>query len=220
MNESSHRIIPHRATLLGTGVACWAGFVLVAWWHTSGASAGFDRAGLLLWREGASLQPIGPDWLSDAFRLITLLGGGPFRTVLGLVILGILLVCRYLREGLVLVAIMVPSAEINSLLKSFFAQPRPDIVPYLAGFGGFSFPSGHSMNGAATYLGLALIFAGMLSRYRSALLAGALCLSLVIAFSRVWLGVHYPTDAIAGWLAGTGWALMVASLLRPKTGRD
>jgi len=220
MNETPHRIAPYRALLLSAGVACWAGFSLVAWWQASGASTGFDRAGLLLWREVPSLQPIGPGWLSDAFRLITLLGDGPFRTVLGLAVLGLLIFRRHLREGLVLAAIMIPSATFNSLLKSLFARPRPDIVPYLSGFGDFSFPSGHSMNGAATYLGLALIFAGTMPRYRSALLTGAICLSMAIAFSRVWLGVHYPTDTIAGWLAGTGLALMVASLLRPKTGGD
>ncbi|MCB2074145.1 MAG: phosphatase PAP2 family protein [Novosphingobium sp.] len=211
---------PPRIRLISVALACWAGFVLVAWWQASGASADFDRAGLLMWRQGPMLQPIGPGWLSDAFDTVTQLGGGRFRTALGLLALVLLFACGHRYESLLLAAILLPAAAINSVLKLIFARPRPDLAPYLADFGGFSFPSGHSFNGAATYIGLALILVRLAPNHRIAMLAMATALSLAIAFSRVWLGVHYPTDAIAGWLGGAGWALVVASLPNGRTGSN
>ncbi|MCB2077360.1 MAG: phosphatase PAP2 family protein [Novosphingobium sp.] len=206
--------------LLVASVASLLCFALVAAWQASGASASFDRAGLLYWREMPLLFPVGPAWLTQAMQGLTIMGGGPFRIALGLFVLTLLLARRHIRESLMLLAIMIPAAAINSGLKLLFARPRPDIVPRLDGFSDLSFPSGHSFNGAATYLGLALIMAGLRSRTRYWLVVPALCLSLAIAFSRVWLGVHYPTDAIAGWLGGTGWATMVAYLMQPRASRD
>lgn len=220
MNKPGASLTTQRARLLAAGLACWLGFALVAWWQASGASAGFDRAGLLLWRQPPQLYPIGPAWLTDAMRGLTTLGGGAFRVPLGLAALALLLSRRYLREAMMLAAIMVPAAVINSGLKTLFDRPRPDLVPYLHAFTDQSFPSGHSLNGAATYLGLALIAAALLPRLRGSFFTMALCLSLGIAFSRVWLGVHYPTDAIAGWLGGTGWVLVVTALIQPRGNRS
>lgn len=212
IDQTAHR----KATLIVAACASWAGFALVAWWQASGASSGFDQAGLLFWREGPSLLPPGPGWLTNLMQGLTVMGGGTFRTVLGVAVLAALLVRRHTRQGLVLLAIVLPAAAINSGLKALFARPRPDLVPYLDSFGAFSFPSGHSFNGTATYLGLALVFASLAPRLRPPLLAAGLTLSLGIAFSRVWLGVHYPTDAIAGLLAGAGWVLLVWALLQPE----
>jgi len=202
---------------LAAVLACWAGFALVAWFQASGTSVGFDRAGLLLWREAPALMPAGPTWLTSLMRGLTTMGGGTFRTVLGLVVLAALLARRHMRQGLMLLAIMLPAAAINFSLKELFDRPRPDLVPYFDTFGDLSFPSGHSFNGAATYLGLALILARQMPRLGKALVAGAVILSLGIAFSRVWVGVHWPTDAIAGWLGGMGWALLVTMLLREQS---
>lgn len=215
MNLLSPRPGAHRTRLLAAAFTCWLGFAAIAWWQESGASAAFDSAGLLIWRKPPLFDPAGPAIVTDAMQVLTLFGGGPFRTMLGIIVLAVLLSRRRKRESVMLLALMIPSAAINSTLKWLFARPRPDIVPHLTGYGDLSFPSGHSLNGAATYLGLALILGSLRGRRHGVWIAAALCLSLGIAFSRVWLGVHYPTDAIAGWLGGTGWALMVAAVARP-----
>jgi undecaprenyl-diphosphatase len=88
-------------------------------------------------------------------------------------------------------------------------------VPHLAEAGGNSFPSGHSFASAMIYIGMALAFASMSKRHsvRYTLVASAMVLSMLIAWSRVMLGVHYPSDVAAGWLGGAGWAFLAAALL-------
>ena len=94
-------------------------------------------------------------------------------------------------------------------------RERPEIVPHLMEAGGASFPSGHSFNAAVIYIAIALAFATFSARQsvRVTIIATAILLSLAIAWSRVWLGVHFPTDVIAGWLGGAGWAFLATVLL-------
>jgi undecaprenyl-diphosphatase len=89
------------------------------------------------------------------------------------------------------------------------------IVPHLTEAGGQSFPSGHSFNSAVVYIAIALAFAAMSPRrsVRWTLIISAVVLSIAIALSRVWLGVHFPTDVAAGWLGGAGWAFLASALL-------
>jgi len=83
--------------------------------------------------------------------------------------------------------------------------------------GGNSFPSGHSFNAAVVYIAMALVFAGFSSRaaVRRTVIGAALILTLLVALTRVWLGVHWPSDALGGWLGGAGWAFLAAAVLRP-----
>jgi undecaprenyl-diphosphatase len=103
---------------------------------------------------------------------------------------------------------------LTELLKMIAARPRPDAVPALVYAVGFSFPSGHALTGTAMYV--TLVF--LASRYlrvqsqRRILLFATTGIVGAIAFSRVYLGVHYPTDIIAGILMGAGWALLMDSL--------
>ena len=95
--------------------------------------------------------------------------------------------------------------------------PHPsEIVPHLTEAGGASFPSGHAFNSAVVYIAIALAFATLSARQsvRLAVIGTAIVLSLVIAWSRVWLGVHFPSDVAAGWLGGAGWAFLAAALLQ------
>ena len=94
-------------------------------------------------------------------------------------------------------------------------RPRPDLVPHLTEAGGSSFPSGHSFNSAVVYISIALAFAALSPRQsaRATVVLAAMALTLLVALSRVWLGVHYPSDAVAGWLGGAGWAFTAAALL-------
>ena len=104
---------------------------------------------------------------------------------------------------------------VNTLIKALVGRPRPTIVSHLAEASGSSFPSGHSFNSAVVYMGIALALAALSARrgVRWSLIAGAAALTALIALSRVWLGVHYPSDVLAGWLGGMAWALTASALL-------
>ncbi len=194
--------------------ACWSGFAIMAWLVVHARTGSLDEAGLLLWRAETSLIPSGSGSLTEFMRGITVLGGVPVRSLAAvLAILSLVLLSR--RHEAVLLGMAVFAGWIvNSGMKWIFGRARPDIVPHLTEAGGFGFPSGHSFNSAVVYFGIALAFAAISksAAVRIALIALAAGLSLAIAWSRVWLGVHFPSDIIAGWLAGTGWIFFAHAL--------
>ena len=212
-----YRIDPKRALI--AAALCWIGFAMMVAAVQAGRTGGLDSAGLLFWRGGAELRPVGPEWLLEGVRDITALGGVLLRHVFVVVALVALLFLRLRREALLLAATVIGGWMINSLIKDIVGRPRPEIVPHLTDAGGASFPSGHSFNSAVVYIGIALAFAAMSPRQsvRVTIVATAAALSMLVALSRVWLGVHFPSDVIAGWLGGAGWALLAAGLLdRPS----
>ena len=109
---------------------------------------------------------------------------------------------------------------VDGIFKHIFHRKRPTIVPHLAHAGGPSFPSGHTLNASLVYCALALAWSAVLgSTAVTIALGGAVLLSFAVGFSRVWLGVHWPTDVTAGWLLGTGWWLGAYALGGPLLGR-
>jgi len=112
------------------------------------------------------------------------------------------------RPGAIRLAIAAGGAEIwLEIIKRVVRRPRPTIVPHLADVSGFSFPSGHALIATATYATIAAIVCTML-RARGGRLAICLLCAAVIALvgiSRVYLGVHYPSDVAAGMLLGFLW---------------
>ena len=94
------------------------------------------------------------------------------------------------------------------LLKAAFSRPRPDLVPHHSIVYSSSFPSSHSMASAVTYLTLAVVMARAHGRRRvkAYFVVIAALLTMTVGLSRVYLGVHWPTDVLAGWTAGTVWA--------------
>jgi undecaprenyl-diphosphatase len=152
--------------------------------------------------------PRGPKWLVSAALDVTALGGA---TVLGLTVTAI--VGFLLLQGMKRTALFVLLASgggwiLNGVLKLAFARPRPEIVPHLREVMSQSFPSGHAMTSAAVYLTLG----AMLMRIAHGRITKTYCMgvamlaTLLIGASRVYLGVHYPTDVLAGWLMGLLWA--------------
>lgn len=184
-----------------------SGFVAIAALVLTGETGALDPAGLLAWRHGPALAPVGPHWLTRLFEGLTLLGDVVPRSLAALFAAGWLFLRQRRGAALWLVATVASGWTMNSALKWLIARPRPIVVPHLDSAGGPSFPSGHSFNGAVVWLAVALAIGLLVTKRatRAGLLAGAVALSLAIPFSRVWLGVHYPSDVMAGWFGGVAW---------------
>ena len=153
--------------------------------------------------------PIGPAWLVQVAIDVTALGGTAVLALILVVVLGYLaLEGRYDAIALIVVA-TAGGGAVSELLKWWFARKRPEIVPHLVNVGSASFPSGHSLLAVVTYLTLGAVLARFVPRRRSRTycIVVSLLLALLIGLSRVYLGVHYPTDVLAGWSAGLAWAL-------------
>ena len=154
-------------------------------------------------------RPIGPAWLAEAGRDVTALGGFTVLTLLIAAVAGFLWLIRDYRSlGLVLITTL-SGVAVSLLLKSLYDRPRPNIVPHLSHVYTTSFPSGHSMLSATVFLTLGAVLAESVdSRLLKAyFLLVAVLLTVLVGASRVFLGVHYPTDVLAGWIAGLAWAL-------------
>jgi len=188
----------------------WA-FIELADEVREGETRSVDETILLLMRHPDDFSnPLGPAWFEEMCRDMTALGG---VTVLGFLTIG---ACVYLfldhrhRVITILVVAVIGGFFLSMLLKGIIDRPRPDLVPYESYVYTTSFPSGHSMMGAVTYLTLAGLLAHnhKKKRFRIYLFAVAVFLMLAIGFSRVYLGVHWPTDVLAGWTAGATWTLI------------
>jgi undecaprenyl-diphosphatase len=215
MTASSQIYPPRQGTALVCAAACWLGFFGVVLAVHSGHAEALDSTGLLFWR-GDTLRPLGSARLLEAVRDVTALGGVLLRNLFAAGCAIALLFMGLRREAALLTLTVAAGWLVNSLVKGLVGRDRPDIVPHLMEAGGHSFPSGHSFNSAVVYISAALAFAAMADRstVKATLVAAAMALSLAIAWSRVWLGVHWPTDVIAGWLGGAGWAFLGSALLR------
>ncbi|MES2444881.1 MAG: phosphatase PAP2 family protein [Pseudomonadota bacterium] len=187
-----------------------------------GDTMAFDRWVMLALRHPDHLDiPVGVAWLQIPMRDITAIGGSTGLTLITLVITGFLLVARKFATAAFVFAAIAGGALLSVALKSVFLRPRPEIVPHLVLVDTTSFPSGHAMNSAIVFLTLgALLTRTQKDRtVRIYLVAVAILLTLLVGFSRVYLGVHWPSDVIAGWIVGAGWAtfcLAIARLLQAR----
>jgi len=210
----------HRGKAAAAGLLCWTTAALVAALVASGHAEPLDAIGLLFWRASPELVPAGPPLLVEMVRDLTALGGVLLRNVIALAAVAALLFLRLRREAALLVLTVAGGWLVNTLLKEAMGRERPEIVPHLTAAGGASFPSGHSFNSAVVFIAIALAFATLSARQpvRMTIIAAAVAFSLAVAWSRVWLGVHFPTDVIAGWMGGAGWAFLAAALLQKPAG--
>jgi undecaprenyl-diphosphatase len=202
------------------GLLCWASVAVVWFLVASGHAGPMDAAGLLFWRATPELAPAGPPLLVEMVRDLTSLGGVLLRNILALAAVLALLFLRLRREAVLLVFTVAGGWLVNTMLKHAIGRDRPEIVPHLTAAGGESFPSGHSFNSAVVFVAIALAFATLSARQsvRVTIIGAAVMLSVAVAWSRVWLGVHFPTDVIAGWLGGAGWAFLAAAMLHRSAG--
>jgi undecaprenyl-diphosphatase len=155
-------------------------------------------------------DPLGPAWVEEAVRDVTGLGS---TIVLGLAVvfvLGFLLTCRKFHTFWLVFVASGGGILLSLFLKEHFARPRPAVVPHLMVVSSPSFPSAHAQMAAVIYLTLGAILARLVHsrRQKVYILSVAILLTLLVGISRVYLGVHYPTDVLAGWTTGIMWALL------------
>jgi undecaprenyl-diphosphatase len=155
-------------------------------------------------------DPIGPKWLEEVDRDITALGSLGILALLIFAVAGFLILKQKKRSAIFIVAAIAGGVVISALLKSGFDRPRPDLVPHGAHVYTASFPSGHAALSALAYLTLAAFLAQAQSRRRVKiyLIIVALLITAAAGTSRIYLGVHWPTDVLAGWTLGVSWALL------------
>lgn len=204
----------HELTVL-VGSSCLVAAVWGFWVLSSQVSRGHTRAfdDRLLYAlrvPGHPEHPIGPEWLPETARDVTALGS---TVVLALATAGVVaflgLDQRWRAMGFVAASVL-GGWLLSAGLKAMFDRPRPELVPHLMRAYFSSYPSGHSMMSAVVYLTLG----GLLSRLstkrrlRFFFLSLAGFLAAIVGISRVYLGVHYPTDVLAGWTAGGAWATL------------
>ena len=146
---------------------------------------------------------------------ISRLGGTQVLLVITLVTTATLLLRRQVAHAALMGAALAGGQAFNLVLKAVFERPRPSFSDPLATAGGFSFPSGHAMISLTVYGALAFVIAARVGSRRAqlAVLASAVALVLAIGFSRVYLGVHYASDVLAGYSAGIAWLMICALAL-------
>jgi undecaprenyl-diphosphatase len=200
------------------------GFLGLAEEVGEGETAKFDHAVILAMRDPADLSdPVGPIWFEEGVRDVTALGGNFVLTFVTLAVVGFLLLARKRGAALLVFASVAGGALLGTSLKLAFARPRPDLVPHGVEVYTASFPSSHAMLSAVTYLTLGALLARFEAKRRVKiyLLSVSVLLTALIGVSRVYLGVHWPTDVLAGWAIGAAWAMAVwlVALILQRRGR-
>lgn len=196
------------AVLVAT-LAGYAVFAIVALVVDSAQVTTFDRSLILALREAGDVaNPLGPPWFEETAAEITALGGYPILILVALLVVIALLLLGKQSAALFLVASLVGGAVLSSGLKELFSRPRPDLVDHLDRTFTNSFPSAHAMVSMLALLTLAAVASRFVPRRAFSIYAvgAAVLISILIGASRVYLGVHWPSDVVAGWALGVGWA--------------
>lgn len=169
----------------------------------------FDEGLLLALRTADPADPIGPRWFELWVVDLSALGGFAVLSLVTALAAGYLLVLKRWGGALMLLVAVLGGTLISEGLKVGFNRPRPDLVAHVVETTSMSFPSGHAMLSAVTYLTLGALIARAQERrhLRGYVLGSAVLITLLIGMSRVYLGVHWPTDVLAGWCLGAAWAI-------------
>ncbi|AJE47719.1 phosphatase PAP2 family protein [Celeribacter indicus] len=197
--------------LLLTGGALWAFFGLAAEMIEGDLHAFDERLLLTLRNPDDPGDPIGGRRLAVAMRDLTALGGVTVLTVISLSVLIYLLLDGRRASALFLAVAILGGQALSHLTKLGFSRPRPDLVPHGVEVATASFPSGHSLMATVTYLTLAVMLSRSTPkrRIRAFFILTAALIAVLVGASRVFLGVHWPSDVLAGWSLGAAWALGV-----------
>lgn len=187
------------------------GFLALADIVADGGAHRFDEWLLLALRSpGDPSDPIGPRWFEEMMRDITALGGTAVLTLVVLAVAGFLALTRKTHAAIAVLVSVVSGMLLSQAIKWAYARPRPELVPHGMEAYSASFPSGHSMMAAVVYLTLGALLARHQAqpRMKVYVLVVAVLLTVLVGISRIYLGVHWPTDVLAGWCLGAAWAIL------------
>lgn len=199
------------ALLAGTvGLAC---FIAIADGIVEGEQQKMDWA-ILLWMRPDAAQPhepVGPWWLPEAAVDITSLGGISVLVVFALMAVGFLLINGKRLSALLTVLGLAGGVTLSEGLKTLFGRVRPPAEYQLVETLNASFPSGHALMATVFYLsvGVMLTRAFPKRRLRAYALTWAVVIVLLIGITRIYLGVHWASDVLAGWGIGAFWAMLL-----------
>lgn len=193
------------------------GMVLLGSEVAEGDTFALDKAILTgLRHAGDRSVPIGPHWLLTAMIDFTSLGSAAVLTLITILAIGYLLAVKRPATSLFVATSVAGGAILSGAIKALLVRPRPEIVPHLVHVTSPSFPSGHSMNSAIVYLTLAVLLARSEKdrRVQTYLIGTAVLLALLVGITRIYLGVHWPSDVLAGWSVGAVWAAACSLLAK------
>lgn len=184
-------------------------FIRLAGEVMEGDTQAFDAGIVRSLRDAADpSRPIGPPWMENVLLDVTALGSPVVLGLIVAIIAGYLVLqARYL-TAIIVLATSITGEVLNESLKLLFERPRPTIVPHLRTVVTASFPSGHAMESAIIYLTLGALLTRVVEGRLTKIycMAIAIFLTFIVGVSRVFLGVHYPTDVLGGWMLGFLWA--------------
>ena len=209
---------PERKLLLALALSAFTLWVFI---HVSeemleGDSLNLDKRLLLAFRSAADpTLPLGPSWLREVMRDITALGSTFVLLLVTFASIGFLALSKSRNAAVLIGGAVLGGMLLSSLLKLGFDRARPDMVLHTMRVYSASFPSGHAMMSAVVYLTLGVLLAATQQSMRLKLyiLALSAFLTLIVGISRVYLGVHWPTDVLAGWALGASWAMACWSVM-------
>jgi len=187
-----------------------------------GGAHTLDRQIMLWLRDPQALNdPLGPAWFEDVMRDMTALGGIGVVAGAGLLFAGYLWLRRRRSDIVVLAASLIGAELVSAAVKAFVSRPRPDLVSHEAAIYSASFPSGHTLMATVAWVTFAMLLAADFEdrRLRDYLLFVAWIVAAAVGCSRVYLGVHWPSDVLAGWAVGALWMLLLLRLIPRLRGR-
>ena len=209
---------PERKLLLALALSAFAlwVFVAVSAEMLEGDSHRFDERLLMALRSQADpALPMGPAWLREIMRDVTALGSTFVLLLVTFASIGFLALTKNRHAALLVLVAVLGGMLLSTLLKAGFDRARPDVVMHTTTVYSASFPSGHAMMSAVVYLTLGALLAATQqgTRLKLYILALGAFLTLIVGMSRVYLGVHWPTDVLAGWALGASWAMACWSVM-------